>query len=88
MSVVSTPPPKTNVVQLEQVSSKSVKLESLTLVSMNLAGCIPSQAAPQHWNRDIVTEYARAEILRNSPDILALQECPGGVEWAQSVFGK
>ena len=79
---------RSGVMNLMPLSPLAVKLESLTMACFNLAGCVPSQEAPRHWNREIVTEHVRAEVLKNSPDILALQECPGGADWAQSIFGE
>lgn len=65
----------------------AVSLESLSIVSMNLAGCQPSKSAPWDWNQQMSTDAVRTELLKSNPDIIALQECPGGVNWAQRVFG-
>jgi endonuclease/exonuclease/phosphatase family metal-dependent hydrolase len=86
----TTPPSSSNKKRqkVEKVSSRAISLESLTIVSMNIAGCVPSKEAPNHWNREIAMDAIRTEVLRTSPDILALQECPGGVSWAQQLFGE
>jgi endonuclease/exonuclease/phosphatase family metal-dependent hydrolase len=65
----------------------AVSLEALTIVSMNLAGCQPSRSAPWDWNQQMSTDAVRTEILKSDPDIIALQECPGGVKWAERVLG-
>ena len=62
-------------------------LESLTIVSMNIAACQPSQLAPRHWTPQMSTDAVRTEILKSEPDIIALQECPGGADWAKKTFG-
>ncbi len=56
--------------------SSSTALESLTIVSMNLAACEPSQSASRDWTHQKSIHAMRAEILKFSPDIIALQECP------------
>lgn len=58
-----------------------------TLVSMNIAGCVPSQMAPESWSQQDSIEAVKAEILSHNPDWIALQEAPGGVEAMDQVFG-
>lgn len=53
---------------------------------MNIAACVPSQSAPDDWTKNMSADAIRAEILEQDPDIIALQECPGGVVWAGEVF--
>lgn len=59
----------------------------LTLVSMNVAGCVPSKMAPEFWTHQNSVEAIKAEIIQHRPDWIALQEVPGGVEVADQVFG-
>jgi len=67
-------------------SPLSKSLEQLTVVSMNIAGCQPSREAPRGWGHQDATKAIRKELLKTNPDILALQECPGGVVWASKCF--
>ncbi|CAB9528062.1 Tyrosyl-DNA phosphodiesterase 2 [Seminavis robusta] len=74
------PPANDNPAALEQ-------LQSLKIVSMNLAACDPSEEAPSDWNVDTVTKAVQKELLHEDPDILALQECPRRPEeWAATYF--
>ena len=73
---------KTNSSEFSQL-----KLDSLTIVSMNVAGCEPSGAAPPSWNGDNTTEALKVELLRHKPDVLMLQECPSP-KWAETTFGE
>jgi len=59
----------------------------LTLVSMNVAGCVPSQMAPGYWTQKDSVKAVGAEIISHRPDWIALQEVPGGVEVADEIFG-
>lgn len=59
---------------------------SLTFVTMNIAGCVPSQMAPDSWTQKDSIEAIRNEIISRNPDIIALQESPGGVEWVGPIF--
>jgi endonuclease/exonuclease/phosphatase family metal-dependent hydrolase len=69
------------------VDTTSTILEtSLTIVSINLAACEPSQSASWDWNQQRSTNAVQLEILKSNPDIIALQECPGGSQWAIRVF--
>lgn len=62
-------------------------LHSLTIVSMNLAMCVPSAEAPPSWNKTHVSAAVRQELLSKNPHILALQECPAKPEtWAKELF--
>eukprot|EP00584_Thalassiosira_punctigera_P002621 CAMPEP_0172547244 /NCGR_PEP_ID=MMETSP1067-20121228/16824_1 /TAXON_ID=265564 ORGANISM="Thalassiosira punctigera, Strain Tpunct2005C2" /NCGR_SAMPLE_ID=MMETSP1067 /ASSEMBLY_ACC=CAM_ASM_000444 /LENGTH=370 /DNA_ID=CAMNT_0013334301 /DNA_START=170 /DNA_END=1279 /DNA_ORIENTATION=+ len=69
-------------------SSSTSSLTSLTIVSMNLAGCEPSAEAPPTWNKTYVAHVVRQELVKNNPDVLALQECPGPnpETWANDLF--
>jgi len=67
-------------------SHKAERLERLTLVSLNVAGCQPSADAPRGWNQKASTDSIREEILSHNPDIIALQECPGTESWADTTF--
>ena len=83
-------PPPSNITRQQMANSaadvKATKLESLTIVSMNIAACVPSQSAPSHWNYKMSNDTIRKEIPKQDPDIIALQECPGGIDWAAKVF--
>ena len=63
-------------------SSSSTTLE-LKMVTMNIAGLVPSQSAPDSWSTALQKEALRAELLASDPDIIALQECPSQ-DWAAS----
>ena len=65
----------------------ATQLSRLTIVSMNVAGCEPSKDAPPHWNHEIAGRAIQKEVLRTHPDVLALQEFPGGVALAEQSFG-
>jgi endonuclease/exonuclease/phosphatase family metal-dependent hydrolase len=67
-------------------SEAAKRLERLTLVSFNVAGCQPSAEAPPGWRQTQATKAIRTEILGSNPDILALQECPGDASWAKTHF--
>ena len=67
-------------------SQNAKRLERLTLVSFNIAGCQPSAEAPRGWKQQDATDAIRSEVLAYSPDIIALQECPGGESWAMAHF--
>lgn len=60
---------------------------SFTLVSINVAGCVPSKMAPESWTENNSIDAVRAEIISHRPDWIALQESPGGVELVDQVFG-
>eukprot|EP00521_Asterionellopsis_glacialis_P008598 CAMPEP_0195285886 /NCGR_PEP_ID=MMETSP0707-20130614/3556_1 /TAXON_ID=33640 /ORGANISM="Asterionellopsis glacialis, Strain CCMP134" /LENGTH=271 /DNA_ID=CAMNT_0040345455 /DNA_START=89 /DNA_END=901 /DNA_ORIENTATION=- len=70
----------------KNVGDYTNNLDALTIVSMNLAGCQPSQAAPRQWNQERSTNAVRSLILEKNPDIICLQESPGGAKWAKQVF--
>ncbi|CAJ1942866.1 unnamed protein product [Cylindrotheca closterium] len=59
-----------------------------TLVSMNVAGCVPSQMAPESWTQKDSIDAVRSEVISHRPDWIALQESPGGVELVDQVFGQ
>ena len=50
---------------------------SIRIASMNLASCQPSAEAPPSWDMWQSASEARKELLKNDPDVIALQECPG-----------
>ena len=58
--------------------------QSLRGVTMNIAGLEPSREAPPDWTNQDALEYLRQEILRNDPDIIALQECPSAT-WVKDL---
>jgi len=66
--------------------AKLLTVNEFTLVSMNIAGCHPSKEAPRGWGQQDATEAITNELLRTDPDVLALQECPGGADWASRWF--
>jgi len=68
------------------VDDKEKHLESLTVVSMNIASCEPSKSAQANWTREMSIDALRDILLRSDPTIIALQECPGGVKWAAKIF--
>jgi hypothetical protein len=61
-----------------RISEAAASLESLRLVSFNVAGCVPSKEAPASWDSVVAAEAMAEEVLRSDPDILALQESPSG----------
>ena len=72
--------------QTIEASATAMHLEELTLVSMNVAGCVPSRSARRGWTKQDSVRAMRDEVLRTDPDIVALQECPGRMEWASATF--
>lgn len=68
------------------IDDKEKQLESLTVVSMNIASCEPSKSAPAHWTREKSIDALRDNVLRSDPTIIALQECPGGAKFAAKIF--
>ena len=64
---------------------------SLRIVSMNIAGCVPSAEAPPSWDKLQSSHAIRQELLKSDPDIIALQECPTGkgrsaAQWSESLL--
>lgn len=74
-----------SITPLKTLNHSKLTLDSLTLVSMNVAGCEPSANAPPTWTKDNTTEALQVELLRHNPDVLMLQECPSP-EWAKINF--
>lgn len=75
-------------------------IDSINLLSWNIAECRPSDSAPPNWHVPLFptdgsglptfsttksSDLIRQEILRHSPDVLALQECPDPY-WADANF--
>ena len=50
--------------------------QRLTLVTYNIAGCQPSKMAPSSWTVNDSVQAIKSEILKDDPDIIALQEIP------------
>ena len=50
--------------------------QRLTLVTYNIAGCQPSKMAPSSWTMNDSVQAIKSEILKDDPDIIALQEIP------------
>jgi endonuclease/exonuclease/phosphatase family metal-dependent hydrolase len=50
--------------------------QRLTLVTFNVAGCEPSQAAPKSWTENDSVRAIQKEVLTSNPDIIAIQEIP------------
>ena len=76
---------KTKTTSRSKSSSTACMMASIQLVSMNVAGCQPSAAAPKNWTLENVTQAVRTEILKTNPDVVALQECPYAT-WAAETF--
>lgn len=69
----------------EAAENASPSKHSLKITSMNIAGCVPSKSA-NDWTRQHSEEAIRQEILNTDPDVIALQECRGGENWATRLF--
>ena len=69
----------------EYVDTISPAKYSLKITSMNIIGCVPSKSA-NDWTRQHSEKAIRQEILNTDPDVIALQECQGGANWAKRVF--
>jgi len=59
-----------------RICDVAASLESIRLVTFNVAGCVPSKEAPSSWDTTIATGAIVEEVTKSDPDILALQECP------------
>ena len=67
------------------LNHSKLALDSLTIVTMNIAECEPSANAPPTWTKNNTTEALQVELLRHDPDVLMLQECPSP-EWVERTF--
>jgi endonuclease/exonuclease/phosphatase family metal-dependent hydrolase len=50
--------------------------QRVTLVTYNVAGCQPSKMAPTSWTMTDSAQAIESEILKDNPDVIALQEIP------------
>jgi len=67
------PTPISNV---RTASATAVSLDSIRMVTFNIAGCVPSKSAPPSWNAAVTTEAIATEVSGYNPDVLVLQEWP------------
>mmetsp|Transcript_14091 Transcript_14091/g.20820 ORF Transcript_14091/g.20820 Transcript_14091/m.20820 type:complete len:271 (-) Transcript_14091:376-1188(-) len=71
---------ETNGTDKSNSTDASTQLSRLTIVSMNIAGSVPSKDPPSNWNQEIAGQAIR------SADVLALQEFPAGVTLVEEIF--
>jgi endonuclease/exonuclease/phosphatase family metal-dependent hydrolase len=62
------------------------KSQCLSIVSFNVAGCEQSKRAPSSWSVEDSLIAIEQEIVRKSPDIIALQEVPPFALDRRSIF--
>ena len=68
-------------------SSASQTIEGIRIVSMNIAGAIPSKSAPPTWNVSLQESSLTSSIIASDPHIIFLQECPTET-WADGRFNR
>jgi endonuclease/exonuclease/phosphatase family metal-dependent hydrolase len=68
--------PSTPGATIEIASEAATKLEKLTLVTYNIVACQPSAMASHLWSKDDSLQAIREEVVKEQPDIIALQEFP------------